>query len=151
MKRLRIELSGELDDRFLSDGDRSEFEHAPDREVLEVDRRHHRVSQLGTCINEPRRTDTEKCRKNVAHRRFPCTFRRLPMTRPKCAGKASPRDDFPAFFGLVLEWCCSGEGGGEVGDQGGDLDGVGVFVHRVATPVEDDEPGVGHLAFEVLT
>jgi acyl-coenzyme A thioesterase PaaI-like protein len=27
---------------------------------------------------------------------------------------------------------------------------VGVFVHRVAATVEDDEPGVGHLAFEVL-
>lgn len=44
----------------------------------------------------------------------------------------------------------SGEGGGEVGDESGDFDGVGVFVHRMAAAIEDDEPGVRHLAFEVL-
>ena len=45
----------------------------------------------------------------------------------------------------------SGEGDGEVGDKSGDFDGVGVFVHRMAAAIEDDEPGVRHLAFEVLT
>jgi hypothetical protein len=47
-------------------------------------------------------------------------------------------------------WRCSGEGGGEVRNKGGDLGDMGVFVHRMAATIEDDEPGLGHLALEVL-
>ena len=44
----------------------------------------------------------------------------------------------------------SGEGGREVGDESGDFGGVGVFVHRMAAAIEDNKPGIRHLAFKVL-
>ena len=53
-------------------------------------------------------------------------------------------------FGMAATSGRSGEDGGEVGDESGNFDGVGVFVHRMAAAIEDDEPGVRHLAFEVL-